>query len=98
MFSSSNEYDKNSNKYDSKIIQNKKEEIEIMRLMGVNNWYIKTPLILQGAIYGFAGAIIALIPLKALQVGLHNVHEFFAVPSPMLATNIVILVIFLLSI
>ena len=38
------------------VIQSRKEEIEIMRLMGVSNWYIKIPLILQGAIYGFMGA------------------------------------------
>ena len=41
------------------VIQSRKEEIEIMRLMGVSNWYIKIPLILQGAIYGFLGAIIS---------------------------------------
>ena len=35
------------------VIQSRKEEIEIMRLMGVSNWYIKCPLVLQGAIYGF---------------------------------------------
>ena len=80
------------------VIQNKKDEIEIMRLMGVNNWYIKTPLILQGAIYGFFGALVSLLPLKGLQNVLQNVHDFFAVPNPMLAANIVIMVIFILSI
>lgn len=80
------------------VIQNKKDEIEIMRLMGVNNWYIKTPLILQGAIYGFLGAIVSLIPLKGLQTGLQNIHTFFSVPNPVLASNIVIMVIFILSV
>ena len=80
------------------VIQNKKEEIEIMRLMGVNNWYIKTPLILQGAIYGFLGALVALLPLKILQTGLQNIHTFFTVQNPILATNIVIMVIFILSV
>ena len=41
------------------VIQSRKEEIEIMRLMGVSNWYIKCPLVLQGAIYGFLGALLA---------------------------------------
>ena len=46
------------------VIQSRKEEIEIMRLMGVSNWYIKTPLIMQGAFYGFISSIIAVLPFK----------------------------------
>ena len=45
------------------VIQSRKDEIEIMRLMGVSNWYIRIPLVLQGAFYGLAGALIALVPL-----------------------------------
>ncbi len=80
------------------VIQSRKEEIEIMRLMGVSNWYIKTPLVLQGAIYGFLGSIIALIPLNAFQNALLKVHEFFIVASPPLAMNVVILIMFIMSI
>lgn len=80
------------------VIQSRKEEIEIMRLMGVSNWYIKIPLILQGAIYGFVGALISLIPLNAVNNGLMKVHEFFVVPSPLLANNTVILVLFIIAV
>ena len=80
------------------VIQSRKEEIEIMRLMGVSNWYIKIPLILQGAIYGFLGALIALIPLNAVNDGLLKVHEFFVVPAPLLANNTVILVLFVIAV
>lgn len=80
------------------VIQSRKEEIEIMRLMGVSNWYIKIPLILQGAIYGFLGALIALVPINAAHNGLLRVHEFFVVPSPLLANNVVILVLFIIAI
>lgn len=80
------------------VIQSKKEEIEIMRLMGVNNWYIKTPLILQGAFYGFAGACIAIIPLNIWQKMLNNVHQFFMIPIPVFAGVIVVSVMFLFSI
>ena len=62
------------------VIQSRKEEIEIMRLMGVSNWYIKTPLILQGAIYGFLGALIAIIPIDFVQSNIIKLHEFFMIP------------------
>ncbi len=80
------------------VIQSRKDEIEIMRLMGVSNWYIKIPLILQGAIYGFLGSILSLFPLNAVQDGLLKVHNFFSVPSPVLANNIVIITLFIIAI
>jgi cell division transport system permease protein len=80
------------------VIQSRKEEIEIMRLMGVSNWYIKIPLILQGAIYGFLGALISLIPLNAVNNGLLKVHEFFVGPGPILANNLVILILFIIAV
>lgn len=61
------------------VIQSRKEEIEIMRLMGVSNWYIKTPLILQGAIYGFLGALVAIIPIDIVQSYILKIHEFFMI-------------------
>ena len=73
------------------VIQSRKDEIEIMRLMGVSNWYIKTPLIMQGAIYGFIASIIAVAPLGWIQGLLAEVHKFFLVPMPVYAQNIVII-------
>jgi len=61
------------------VIQSRKEEIEIMRLMGVSNWYIKTPLVLQGAIYGFLGALVAIIPINIVQNYIIKMHEFFMI-------------------
>ena len=67
------------------VIQSRKEEIEIMRLMGVSNWYIKTPLILQGAIYGFLGALVAIIPIDIVQGYIIKMHEFFMISIDPLA-------------
>ena len=61
------------------VIQSRKEEIEIMRLMGVSNWYIKTPLVLQGAIYGFLGALVAIVPINFVQSNIIKMHEFFMI-------------------
>ena len=67
------------------VIQSRKEEIEIMRLMGVSNWYIKTPLIMQGAIYGFLGALVAIIPINIVQKYIIRMHEFFMITIDPLA-------------
>lgn len=80
------------------VIQSRKEEIEIMRLMGVSNWYIRFPFIMQGAFYGFTGSLLAIIPLGYVQNGLANVHKFFMIPSPSNAQNIVLIVMFSMSI
>lgn len=39
-------------------VSQKKEDIEIMRLIGATNWYIRWPFILEGIFYGFVGAFI----------------------------------------
>ncbi len=67
------------------VIQSRKDEIEIMRLMGVSNWYIKTPLILQGARYGFLGALVAIIPIDIVQGYIIKMHEFFMISIDPLA-------------
>lgn len=80
------------------VIQSRKDEIEIMRLMGVSNWYIKIPLIMQGALYGFFGATFALIPLNIVQNMLNNVHKFFMIPPPPFAENTVVITMFFFGI
>ena len=80
------------------VIQSRKEEIEIMRLMGVSNWYIKIPLILQGAIYGFVGAIISLLPLNTVQNALLKLHDFINIPPSDFAMNTVVFCLFIMAI
>lgn len=72
------------------VIQSRKDEIEIMRLMGVSNWYIKIPLIMQGALYGFFGSILALFPINMVQNMLNNIHQFFLIPVPIYAGSLVV--------
>lgn len=80
------------------VIQSRKDEIEIMRLMGVSNWYIRIPLVLQGAFYGFAGAVIAILPLQIVQNALTAVHKFFLIPAPIFAESMVIMTLLVVGI
>ncbi len=80
------------------VIQSRKEEIEIMRLMGVSNRYIRVPFILQGAFYGCVAGFIAIIPLNVVQGVLLKVHTFAMVPSPPLAQNFVIAALMIIGI
>ncbi len=48
------------------VIHSRHNEIEVLRLMGVDDWYIRGPLILQGVFYAILAATIAIVPLFAL--------------------------------
>lgn len=80
------------------VIQSRKEEIEIMRLMGVSNWYIKCPLVLQGAIYGFLGALLAVVPINFVQKYLQMMHEHFSIPVFGFAQGLVVLSVILVGV
>lgn len=45
-------------------------EIEIMRLVGASNWYIKLPFIIEGAIFGAIGCVVTLIASYLLSISL----------------------------
>jgi len=39
-------------------ISQKKEDIEIMKLIGATNWYIRWPFLTEGILYGIVGAVV----------------------------------------
>lgn len=80
------------------VIQSRSEEIEIMRMMGVGNWYIRAPYLLQGAFYGFCGAIISIIPLRVLENYLISMAQFFNVGEPPVFSNLVVSVLMIMGI
>ena len=80
------------------VIQSRKDEIEIMRLMGVSNWYIRFPLLLQGAFYGFTGALLSVPLIYIVHRYLLNLHKFFYIPGTSGALNLVIMTVFLTGI
>lgn len=52
------------------------DEIEIMRIVGAREWYIRLPFVAGGVAQGFAGSVTALILLKIVQLLLQNVFNF----------------------
>lgn len=51
----------------------KKEEIEILTLVGASPWYIRMPFVLEGGFYGASGAFVAWIIMSALVIWLRPV-------------------------
>lgn len=47
----------------------RRREIEVMRLVGATNWYIRIPFILEGLFTGIVGAALASIGAWILQIG-----------------------------
>ncbi len=47
-------------------IFNRRDEIQIMRLLGAGTWYIRGPFIVESIIYGLLSAIISIIIINAL--------------------------------
>lgn len=52
------------------------DEIEILKLVGAQSWYIRLPLLVNGAVHGFGGAILSLALLKLVQVAFENFLNF----------------------
>jgi len=45
----------------------RRDEIEIMKLVGATNAYVRTPFLLEGMLQGLAGALLAVVGLEIVQ-------------------------------
>lgn len=45
---------------------NYKQEVKIMNLVGAGKWYIQTPFIIEGALYGVIGSILSILILAGM--------------------------------
>jgi cell division transport system permease protein len=62
-------------------IYSRRNEIEIYKLVGATDWYVKAPLLIEGALQGLLGALIALGILLAVHVVLSfKVSQVFGTP------------------
>lgn len=80
------------------LIEARGREIEIMRMMGVGNWYIRLPFLLQGAFYGLVGASIALLPLMAADHYIGQLFSYFQFATSNYSSGVVSLVLFLMGV
>lgn len=80
-------------------IYNQKQEIEIMRLVGASNWYIRGPYLMEGGLYGLFAAIVALLIFYPAVYLFSDKIENFVVSVSMFsyfASNIIL--VFLLTV
>lgn len=62
-------------------IYSRRNEIEICKLVGATDWYVKAPLLMEGALQGLLGASIALGVLLAIHLALSfKVIQIFGLP------------------
>jgi len=54
-----------------------KEEIGVMQLVGASDWYVQGPFIVEGALYGFAAGLFALLSLYPIAVWLGPASQAF---------------------
>jgi len=63
-------------------IFSRREEIEIMKLVGATSWFIRGPFIFEGAIYGIIGTIISIaIMYPLLSIFAPNISQFFGIAN-----------------
>lgn len=54
-----------------------KDEISVMQLVGASDWYVQGPFIIEGALYGFAAGLLALLSLYPIAVWLGPASQTF---------------------
>jgi len=60
-------------------IYSRRDELEVMSLVGATRFFIKAPFLLEGLLQGFAGSVLAIALLFCLYEGfLHNAGNFLA--------------------
>jgi cell division transport system permease protein len=70
-------------------ISQKKEDIEIMRLIGASAWYVRLPFIAEGVFYGLIGAIIGWLIATGVLLWLTPFLESFLKGIPVLPASII---------
>lgn len=78
-----------------------RKEIEIMRIVGADDWYIKLPFFLEGLVLGIFGAFMATLLLATVYtylIGLTDTLAYLPLDSHLVAPHYVLIPIFIFSI
>jgi cell division transport system permease protein len=59
----------------------RRREIEVMKLVGATNWFVRVPFVLEGMLTGFAGAAGAVALLTLVYVSLSNLNGGLTDPA-----------------
>jgi cell division transport system permease protein len=62
-------------------IFSRRREIEVMKLVGATNWFVRIPFVLEGMLTGFVGAVGAVVLLTAAYTGLQRIDSNLGEPA-----------------
>ncbi|MDX6553533.1 MAG: cell division transport system permease protein [Gaiellales bacterium] len=62
-------------------IFSRRREIEVMKLVGATNWFVRVPFVLEGMLTGFAGAAGAVALLTGVYIALSNLNNGLTDPA-----------------
>ncbi|MEM9032965.1 MAG: permease-like cell division protein FtsX [Actinomycetota bacterium] len=80
----------------------RRREIEVMKLVGASNWYIRLPFVLEGLVHGLVGGILAVFSVRFLRTSLEDdvldsqaqlFVQFFVTDGQVNGTSIVVLAV-----
>ena len=78
----------------------RRREIEVMKLVGATNWFIRVPFMLEGLVQGLVGAAVSFLAIWALQTGAQDAvrqvplfADFIVSASQVTTTGVLVLVL-----